>query len=131
MKVCLLDGGANVRVWRRDAFCPSLAPSARELGPVKIICISHLLESLTRAKCHAQTSHEPHFISLALECSTQRLSVLLFSIPPDPLLGGLNHNILYFFAVQRLVAEPEHPYPAISCLDYQVRLIHIWSLTRP
>jgi hypothetical protein len=28
MKVCLLDGGANVRVWRRDAFCPSLAPSA-------------------------------------------------------------------------------------------------------
>jgi hypothetical protein len=69
MKVCLLDGGANVRVWRRDAFCPSLASMARELGPVKIICMGHLPETLTHTKCHAQTSHEPHFISLALECS--------------------------------------------------------------
>jgi hypothetical protein len=125
MKVCLLDGGANVRVWRRDAFCPSLAPSAQELGPVKIICMGHLPETLTRAKRHAQTSHEPHFIGLALKCSAQRLSVLLLSIPPNPLLGSLNYNLLFFSAIQRLVAKPEHSYPAIACLEYQVRLIHI------
>lgn len=105
MKVCLLDGGANVRVWRRDAFCPSLASNARELGPVKITCMRHLLEALTHSECHPQASHKSHFISLTLECPAQRLSVLLLSVSPDPLLSGLNYSLLFFPAVQRLVAE--------------------------
>ena len=47
-------------------FAPHLLRIRESLGQSRLSQTSHLLEALTHAKRHTQTSHEPHFISLTL-----------------------------------------------------------------